>query len=143
MNRQEIYRPLVERNLENYQVQYLARRYDFGKESRIAALIAAEVNRRMDEAETCLGVRRARPFELCIHRRGQEVTLPLLRPEYLQPILAGGTFAEARSMVFDACSQRLRRVHPQVEPEEVPAIIDLWAHGGKGLTVTWTIYNPA
>lgn len=133
MNRQKVYRPLVERNLENYQVQYLARHYDFGKESRIAALIVAEVNRRMDEVETCLGVRRARPFELCIHQRGQDATLPLFRPEYLQPILAGGTFAEARSMVFDACSQRLRQIHPLVEPEEVLAIIDLWALvRGKG-----------
>jgi len=64
VNRQQLYQPLLERNLENYQIQHLARRYDFGKESRIAALIVAEVNRRMDEVEACLGVQRARPFEL-------------------------------------------------------------------------------
>ncbi|MEX0973950.1 MAG: hypothetical protein WD024_01170 [Bacillota bacterium] len=127
MNRHDIYRPLLERNLENYQAQYLARRYDFGKESRIAALIVAEVNRRLDEVETCLGVQRARPFELCLRQRGQEVTLPLFRPEYLQPILAGETFAQARSLVFDACAERLRRILHQVEPEQVSAIIDPWA----------------
>ena len=127
MNRHELYRPLLERNLENYQAQHLARRYDFGKESRIAALVVAEVNRRMDETEAGLGVRRARPFELCLRQGGQEVTLPLLRPEYLQPILAGGTFAQARGLVFDACAERLKRILHQVEPEEVLSIIDPWA----------------
>jgi len=127
VNRHEVYRPLVERNLENYQTQYLARRYDFGKESRIAALIVAEVNRRMDEVDSCLGVKRARPFELCVCRRSQAVTLPLFRPEYLEPILAGDTFAEARRLVFNACAERLEQVLHQVEPEQVLAFIDPWA----------------
>jgi hypothetical protein len=39
MNRHEFYRPLGERTLVNYQVQYLARRYDFGKESLVARLL--------------------------------------------------------------------------------------------------------
>jgi len=127
VNRHELYRPLLERNLENYQAQHLARRYDFGKESRIAALVVAEVNRRMDETEAGLGVRRARPFELCLRQGGQEVTLPLLRPEYLQPVLAGGTFAQARGLVFDACAERLRRVRHKVRSEEALSIIDPWA----------------
>jgi len=127
VNREELYRPLLERTLQNYQLQHLARCYDFGKESRIAALIVAEVNRRMDEVEARLGVQRARPFELCVHRGGRDVTLPLFRPEYLQPILAGGTFAEARKLVLAACHRRLRVPSRRLAPEEVLSLIDPWA----------------
>jgi len=127
VNRHELYRPLMERTLENYQVQYLARRYDFGRESRIAALIVAEVNRRMDEMEARLGVQRARPFELCLHRGGRDVTLPLFRPEYLEPILEGGTFAEARKLVRAECAKQLQTGSRRVRAEEVLPIIDPWA----------------
>ncbi|WP_028991143.1 hypothetical protein [Thermacetogenium phaeum] len=48
MNRHEFYRPLAERTLLNYQVQYLAHRY-FGKESPVARLLVEEINRRMEE----------------------------------------------------------------------------------------------
>jgi hypothetical protein len=34
-----LYRPLLERSVENYLVQHLARNYDFGKESRVASLL--------------------------------------------------------------------------------------------------------
>lgn len=127
MNRQQLYQPLLERNLENYQIQHLARRYDFGKESRIAALIVAEVNRRMDEVEACLGIRRARPFELFLHQHGKDVLLPLFRPEYLKPMLAGGTFSEARKMVLSACTQRLQQASRRVQLEQVLAVIHPWA----------------
>lgn len=127
MSRHAIYRPLLERTLENHQVQHLARRYDFGKESRIAALIVAEVNRRMDEVETCLGVQRARAFDLCLYLRGKPVTLPLFRPEYLQPLLTGGTFTQARALVTSACAERLHAAGECVEPEELLGFINPWA----------------
>jgi hypothetical protein len=94
-------------------VQYMARRYDFGKESRVAHLIVNEVNARMDQAEGLLGLSRARPFELSIKRGQKHVALPLFRPEYLGPILAGGTFAEAREIVLDNCLRRLREASPK------------------------------
>jgi len=61
-----LYRPLLERSLLNYQVQYLARNYDFGKQSRVAALIVEEVNTQMKKAEEQLGIRRVQPFDLYI-----------------------------------------------------------------------------
>ena len=66
-----LYRPLLERSLENYQVQYLARNYDFGKQSRVAALIVAEVNMQIEKAEAQLGVRRVHPFHLYLKWKGQ------------------------------------------------------------------------
>jgi hypothetical protein len=39
MDRSEIYRPIAERTLQNYQMQHLARKYDFGKESLVSKLI--------------------------------------------------------------------------------------------------------
>lgn len=127
MNRHDIYRPLLERNPENYQIQYLARRYDFGKESRIAGLIVSEINRKMDEFEDCLGIQRACSFELCLKRNGTSALLPLFRPEYLEPMLKGSTFADARSLVVARCTEQLSKIHRGTNLEEVLAIIDPWA----------------
>lgn len=133
MNREEVYRPLRERTLENHMVQYMARRYDFGKESRVAHLIVNEVNARMDQAEGLLGLSRARPFELSIKRGQKHVALPLFRPEYLGPILAGGTFAEAREIVLDNCLRRLREASPKCREDDVLSVINPWALvRGKG-----------
>jgi len=97
MNRHEFYRPLVERTLVNYQVQYLARRYDFGKESLVARLLVEEINRRMEETESVLGIERVRPFELYVQKAQNQARLPLFHPEYLEPILGGGDFSMARN----------------------------------------------
>ena len=83
----DLYRPLVERSLVNYQIQYLARNYDFGKESRVAALIVAEVNGRIEETERQLRITRVPPFHLYLKRGGKDLALPLFRTEYLEPIL--------------------------------------------------------
>ena len=89
-----LYRPLLERSLLNYQVQYLARHYDFGKQSRVAALIVEEVNLQMQKAEAQLGIRRVAPFHMYLKWKGQELFLPLFSPEYLDPIPGGmGDFA--------------------------------------------------
>ena len=42
-------------------------------------------------------------------------------------MLAGGTFAEARSIVFAERAQRLKRLYREVEREQVLTIIDPWA----------------
>jgi hypothetical protein len=127
MNRREIYRPLTERTLENYQVSYLARRYDFGKESRVAYLIVGEINSQMEEAEARLGIQRVRPFELYVRRGKKSLRLPLFRPEYLEPIFAGEDFAVAKKMVLASCLKRYREVFPRAAQEQVLSIIDPWA----------------
>ena len=44
MTTPDIYRPLLQRTVENYQVQHLVQKFDFGKESRIARLIVQLIN---------------------------------------------------------------------------------------------------
>jgi len=96
-----LYRPLLERSLPNFQVQYLARNYDFGKQSRVAALIVEEINTQMEKEEAQLGVRRVQPFQLYLKWKGQELFFPLFAPEYLDPILHGeGGFRASREMMI-------------------------------------------
>jgi len=126
VNRYELYRPLTERTLENYQVQYLARRYDFGKESLIAHLLIKEINARMDKAEAAVGIWRVHPFELYLQKGRQETALPLFRPEYLQPLLAGKDFSRARDKVFQSCWQCYRKVFPHACKKDLVKVIDPW-----------------
>jgi len=133
MNRHEIYRPLTERTLENYQIQYLARRYDFGKKSLIAYLLVKEINEKMDKAEAQIGIWRVHPFELYFKKGRRETSLPLFDPRYLQPILSGGDFNEAREEVLQACWQRYSSAFPESVREELVKIIDPWSQiRGKG-----------
>lgn len=127
MNRYEIYRPLLDRTLENYQVQYLARKYDFGKESLVAHLLVQEINRRMNEAEAALSIERVRPFELYVRRGSRGVRLPLFQPDYLKPILAGGDFSEARSRVVRECFAKYRSCFPKVKKTDILRLIDPWS----------------
>jgi len=77
MNPRQLYQPLLERTLENYQVQYLARSYDFGKESLVAQMLVKKINQEMDTAEKVIGIKRVKPFELYLEAHRQEIVLPL------------------------------------------------------------------
>lgn len=127
MNRREIYRPLLDRTLENYQVQYLARKYDFGRESLVAHLLVQEINRRMNEAEAALAIERVQPFELYICRGPWGARLPLFRPDYLKPILSGGDFSEARSRVVQECLAKYRNCFLKAKKTDVLRLIDPWS----------------
>lgn len=118
-----LYRPLLERSLVNYQVQYLARNYDFGKQSRVAALIVEEVNAQMGQAEAQLGIRRVPPFHLYFKWKGQELFFPLFAPEYLDPILGGdGGFRVSRQMMVEACGKQARKA--KMAPVELLGVVD-------------------
>lgn len=127
MNRHEFYRPLVERTLVNYQVQYLARRYDFGKESLVARLLMEEINRRMEETESVLGIERVRPFELYVQKAQNQAQLPLFCPEYLEPILGGGDFSMARKLILKRCLQSYLLGYPRGSQADLVRIIDPWS----------------
>lgn len=99
MDRYEKYRPLIERTLENYQVQHLARKYDFTKESLVSRLLVAEINKNMEAAEASIGITRVKPFCLYVKKGTKEAVLPLFSPHYLEPMLKGESFNAARSMV--------------------------------------------
>ena len=118
-----LYRPLLERSVLNYQVQYLARHYDFGKQSRVAALIVEEVNAQMEQAEGKLGIRRVPPFHLYLKWKGQELFFPLFMPEYLDPILHDeGGFRASREMMIGACRKEARKA--RMVPVELLGVVD-------------------
>lgn len=109
------------------QIQYLARKYDFGKESLVARLLVEEINRRMEETERDLGIERVKPFELYIRRGQRQARLPLFRPGYLEPILAGGDFSSARNLILNQCLQKYRREFPGGNQTDLLRIIDPWS----------------
>ena len=118
-----LYRPLLERSLLNYQVQYLAQNYDFGKQSRVAALIVAEVNTQIEKAEAQLGIRRVQPFHLYLKWKGQNLFFPLFSPEYLDPIFSGeGGFRASRQMMIGACGKEARKA--KMAPVELLGVVD-------------------
>lgn len=119
-----LYRPLLERSLLNYQVQHLARCYDFGKQSRVAALIATRINEGMQEAERQLGIQRVPPFHLYLRWRKAELVLPLFAPEYLRPILEqSGGFRQARGLVRNACLQVAKKAKVSMASAELLGIV--------------------
>jgi DNA-binding CsgD family transcriptional regulator len=121
----DLYRPLLERSLVNYQIQYLARNYDFGKESRVAALIVAEVNGRIEETERQLRITRVPPFHLYLKRGGQDLALPLFRPEYLEPILnRDGGFWTSRELMAAACGKVVEKAKAKFGAVELLGVVD-------------------
>jgi len=131
VNHQEIYRPLAARTIENYQIQYLARKYDFSKESRIAHLLVKRINKALIEAEKLVGITRVKPFELYVKKHRCKIKLPLFKPEYLEPIYQGETFKASRKLVRKGCLQALRKFFPDITEEKMLSIIDPWALARK------------
>jgi len=120
-----LYGPLMERSLVNFQVQHLSRNYDFGKQSRVAALIVEEVNARMGEVEQRLGIKRIYPFHLYLRWRGVDLELPLFRPEYLDPIFDGsGDFGVSREYVLAACLKIAEKTGAKISSKQLRGIID-------------------
>jgi len=118
-----LYRPLLERSLLNYQVQYLALNYDFGKQSRVAALIVEEVNTQIKKTETQLGIHRIPPFHLYLRWGTVDLAFPLFTPEYLEPILRGdGGFRASRELMIGACRKEARKA--RMAPVELLGVVD-------------------
>ncbi len=118
------YKPLAERNLENVLVEHLARRFDFGKDSRVARLLVREVLERLDRAERQAGLLRVKPFELYLLYKGKPLLLPLLRPEYLEPLLNGARFPAARRLLEARCMKELIAVNPEADRAELLRLIN-------------------
>jgi len=127
MDRHEIYRPLLERTLENYQMQHLARKYDFGRQSLVSKLIIERINKTMDEAEIVLGITRVKPFCLYLKNKNQMAILPLFSSEYLEPLLKGNTFNEAKSMVIDKLFKIYSRSFAKKGRDNFLSIVNPWS----------------
>jgi hypothetical protein len=118
-----LYRPLLERSLENYLVQHLARNYDFGKESRVASLLVRKINAEIEQVEQNLGILRIDPFHLYLKWRGADLALPLFASEYLSPILHGNDgFRASRKLVFAACGKAAKQT--KIANYELRGVID-------------------
>jgi len=124
MNRREIYKPITQRSLQNYQVSYLASKYDFLKTSLIAHILVDKINKEMDKAEEIIGIKRIKPFHLYIKRNGKDATLPLFSSDYLKPINNGENFRKAKQMVIRACNKIYMKSFESAKPNDVIFLID-------------------
>ena len=124
MNRREIYKPITQRSLENYQVSYLANKYDFSKQSLIALMLVDEVNKKMSNAEAVIGIERVKPYHLYIKKDTKEAILPLFSPDYLKPIYNGENFRKAKQMVLKTCINIYRKSFNDAKPDDVVFLID-------------------
>ena len=86
MRTPDTYRPQLDRTAENYQVQHLVRKFDLGKESRIARLIVHAINAAVEQEAANLRITRVRPFELFVTASRQSVCLPLFQEDYTAPL---------------------------------------------------------
>ena len=127
MNRREIYKPIAQRSLENYQVSYLASKYDFSKQSLIARILVDEVNKKMQEAEAVVGIKRVKPFCLFIKKNSAEAILPLFRASYLEPIHNGENFHHAKQEVIRTCIRIYRKSFKGSGSDDVTALINPWS----------------
>ena len=133
MDRYEIYRPLVERTLQNYQMQHLARKYDFGKESLVSKLMINQINKAMDEAEAVIGISRVKPFCLYLKNKDKVAILPLFSLEYLEPLLKGKSFNEVKSMVIEKLLKIYMKSFPKKDRSNFLSNLSPWsvAHSGN------------
>ena len=126
MDRYEIYRPLVERTLQNYQMQHLARKYDFGRQSLVSKLMISQINEAMDEAEKSLGISRVKPFCLYLKNKDKMAILPLFSPEYLDPLLKGKNFNEAKSKAVEKLLKIYNKSFPKKNKDNFLSIVNPW-----------------
>jgi hypothetical protein len=124
MEKREKYRPLIERTLENYQVQHLSRKYDFSKESLVARLLVREINKNMDAAKASIGITRVKPFCLYIKKGKKEVVLPLFSPHYIEPILKGESFNAAKLKISGELTKIYRKSFPSATKDDIAGIIN-------------------
>ena len=127
MRMPDIYRPLLDRTVENYKEQQLVRKFDFGKESRIARLIVQAINAAVEQEGANLRITRVRPLELVVPATRQSVCLPLFRDEYTAPLYKGQSYATAKKQFRENCLNRLSQEVHTVKERYLLKIIDPWA----------------
>ena len=124
MNRREIYKPITQRSLENYQVSYLANKYDFSKQSLIAHILVSKINEEMSNAEAVIGIERVKPYHLYIKKDAKEAVLCLFSADYLKPIYGGEDFRKAKQMVVKTCNKIYMKSFPNAKPYDLSCLID-------------------
>ena len=127
MRMPDIYRHLLDRTVENYQVQHLERKFDIGKETRIARLIVKAKNATIKQEEANLRITRVRPLELFVSANRHSVCLPLFLDDYTAPLYLGQSFATAKKLVRENCLNRLRQEDHTVKERDLLKNIAPWA----------------
>jgi len=124
MKKNDLYRPLAERTLENYQMQYLARKYDFGRQSLVSKLMVERINSTMDSAEASMCISRVKPFCLYLRILGRKAILPLFSPHYLKPLFEGKNLNITRSRVIEELLKIYARSFPKKDINDFLSIIN-------------------
>lgn len=124
MEKNDLYRPLLERTLENYQMQHLARKYDFGRQSLVSKLMIERINKAMDEAEKNMGISRVKPFCLYLRSREKKAILPLFEPQYLQPLFEGKNLNITRERAIEKISKIYAKSFPKEDISNFLSIIN-------------------
>jgi hypothetical protein len=124
---QKLFGPLLERTLENAQIQHLATRYDLSKESKLARAIVTTVNQVLDREERRRQIRRVHTGELLLHTKRGPLLLPIRTQEDIERLIAGERWPEVRADILRRCQARYRELFPEASPRDLEAFLrTLW-----------------
>jgi hypothetical protein len=101
----EAYSPLLDRTPENLMVQYLARFFDYGKESKVARdLVRFFQQRAQDLEDKKFGIKRVRPGEVIVHlSQSCTLHLPLFSHQDIVRSIEGIPFNTIKKDVVRRC----------------------------------------
>ena len=107
----------------NAQMSLLRKRFDFGRESWLAEHLTANFNAQMETFESKTGIQRAKPGQVKVSHRGQEVILPLITPEGVADLVAGKRSTDVSSQMQQLALSTLQAVDPQATIQDVYRLV--------------------
>lgn len=116
---EQVFGPMVARNMENYQIRHLANAYDLSRDSRLAKAIVKKVNATLEAEERRRGIKRVRPGELLLRTHRGPIILPLRTEEMLGRVIKGERLSAVRADILEIARQRFRDLHPDASNETV------------------------
>jgi hypothetical protein len=122
---------MLERTMENAQVQHLAEHYDLSRDSRLARAIVRYTNETLDAEERRRQVVRVRPGELLLETGRGPLILPVRTEEHIRRVLEGERWDYVRRDILRQCEVIYRRLFPKASRRRVEAFLRLvWpGHG--------------
>lgn len=126
-SQQKLFGPLLERSLENAQVQHLATHYDLSRDSRLAKAIVREVNEVLDREERRRQIQRVCTGELLLETRRGPLLLPIRTEEDIKRLLAGQRWPDVRHDILMRCQACYQELYPKAPPRELQGFLrTLW-----------------
>ncbi len=126
-SQQKLFGPMLERNLENAQVQHLVTHYDLSRDSRLAKAIVREVNEVLDREERRRQIQRVRTGELLLETGRGALILPIRTEEDIKRLLAGERWPDVRDDILMRCQARYQQLYPEACGRELQRFLcTLW-----------------